>query len=257
MEDSLKCLTRPELGTNESSEELRQLVMSTIRDKDMIRRHRENNVLKMENKMLTSIHERVNEVYLKYNDGMNVGLNFQLTNGKGRECQNDHGAQWNLSLKEDTYQKICVNDIPSLRLWVSGVELSVKSFHYSEGVFAVVFENRVRLFGSLRADENHTGDNEIDLSSQSFQTSLYTELNNPPSTAYPNLYVWLDNLWFDDSTVRPALDLLDASSSSSSCAVVDEVEDECCVSAATKEDTDTTEDDNDDDGGGTIVSDEE
>ena len=252
MEDSLKCLTRPELGTNESSEELRQLVMSTIRDKDMIRRHRENNVLKMENKMLTSIHERVNEVYLKYNDGMNVGLPFQLTDGKGRECQNDHGAQWNVCLKEETNHKICVNDIPSLRLWVSGVELSVKSFHYSEGVFAVVFENRVRLFGSLRADENHTGDSEIDLSSQSFQTSLYTELNNPPSTMYPNLYVWLDNLWFDDVTVRPALDLLDASSSS---CVVDEEEDECCVTA-TKEDTNTTEDD-DDDGGGTVVSDEE
>jgi len=257
MEDSLKYLIRPKIGTDESSEELRQLVMSAIRDKDMIRRHRENNLLKMENKMLTSIHERVNEVYLKYNDGMNV-LNFQLTNGMGRECQNDHGAQWNLSLKEDTYHKICVNDIPSLRLWVSGVELSVKSFHYADHTFAIVFENRVRLFGSLRADENHTGDSEIDLSSESFQTSLYTELNNPPSTAYPNLYVWLDNLWFDDSTVRPALDLLDASSSSSSC-VVDEEEDECCVSAATKEDTTNTteDDDNDDDGGGTVVSDEE
>ena len=184
---------------------------------------------------------------------MNVGLNFQLTKGKGRECQNDHGAQWNVCLKEDTYHKICVNDIPSLRLWVSGVELSVKSFHYSDHTFAIVFENRVRLFGSLRADESHTGDGEIDLSSQNFQTSLYTELNNPPSTMYPNLYVWLDNLWFDDVTVSPALDLLDASKSSS---CDDGGEDECCVTA-TKEDTDTTVDDDDDDGGGTVVSVEE
>ena len=151
MEDSLKCLTQPKLGTNESSEELRQLVMSAMGDEDMICRHKENNVLRMENKMLTSIHERVNEVYLKYNDGMNVGLNFKLTSGKGRECQNDNGAQWNLSLKEDTYHKICVNDIPSLRLWVSGVELSVKSFHIMQGMVRLIFHLRISRQVSTRS----------------------------------------------------------------------------------------------------------
>ena len=106
-------------------------------------------------------------------------------------------------MNEGDYHSICVDDIHILRIIVSGVELSVNSYHYSEGTFAILFENRVRLFGTIESD----GD--IDILSQSFQANLYDSLNNPSSgCSFPHLRLWLDNVWFDYSTVKEAIELL-------------------------------------------------
>ena len=100
--------------------------------------------------MLTNMYNKVNEVCLKYDGG---DLRFELAAGKSQECSNGNGTQWQISLKKDKHHSICVNDITSLKLFVSGVELRVRSYHYDDLQFAIVFENRVpiTLWGNQKA----------------------------------------------------------------------------------------------------------
>ena len=209
MSEVLECLTQEKVAPGTSDEfKLRDMIM-TISGHTRI--HRENSNLRYENKILTSINNKVREVNIKHIEG---NIRLLIEGGKGRECMNGKGYQWNINLKENKCNHlICVNHIPTLCLYISGVELNVKSYHYSDTVFAIVFENRVRLFGTIKLDEESGVDqSDIDLLSRSFQQSLYVELNNPPSTMFPHLSFELESLWFDHATVKDALELLKRSS---------------------------------------------
>ena len=235
--DALRTLTKKEVldetGPLSNVYKLRQLTIKTSADsghKDCLK---VNTELSYGNKMLTNIYDKVNEVCLKLDNG---DLRFELVAGKSRDCSNGKGTQWNICLKEEKHYSVCVNNITSLKLFVSGVELRVKSYHYDDLQFAIVFENRVRLFGEIKKlvsggnnpyDPDVTHD-DVDLRLDSFRRDLYDELNNPPSIAFPHLFLWFDNLWFDYKNVKKALELLVHARGSSKYGCGEKEDDDCC-----------------------------
>ena len=129
---------------------LRKITMAAMGDRDQTERLRQNMKLRSDGDLLIRIREKIREVANKHREG---SIWLKLDGGKSGMCKDGNGAQWNVHLKEIEYHFIRVRDIVSLRMVISGVELSVESYHYSEGSFAILFENRVRLLGTIKPDE--------------------------------------------------------------------------------------------------------